>query len=65
MGRNGSIEEPGRPIMVLEKKNPSMQTERTIHRNAEAIVGVGFAGSTQSVGKPHTRGSGGAELGLR
>jgi hypothetical protein len=45
--------------------NASMQTERTIHRNAEALMGVGLAGSTLSVGKPHAWGSGEAKEGLR
>lgn len=43
----------------------SMQTERTIHRDADAAVEVGLAGSTRSVGKLRTWGSGGAKLGLR
>lgn len=42
-----------------------MQTERTIHRDADAAVEVGPTGSTRSAGKPRTWGSGGAELGLR
>ncbi|MEM3486236.1 MAG: hypothetical protein QXI12_11520 [Candidatus Methanomethyliaceae archaeon] len=36
-------------------------TERTIHREADAGVEVGPAGSTPSAGKPYTWGSGGAK----
>jgi len=46
-------------------RKPSMQTERTIHRDADAAVEVGPAGSTRSVGKPRTWGSGVAKPGLR
>ena len=45
--------------------NPSMLTERTIHRKAEAAMEVGPTDSTLSMGKPCTRGSGWAKLGLR
>ena len=48
----------GDPPRSLCKQSTS--TERTIHRETEAVVEVGLADSTQSVGKPHTRGSGGA-----
>ncbi len=41
-----------------------MQTERTIHRNAEVLVEVGLADSTPSLGKPSTWGSGRAKEGL-
>lgn len=37
----------------------------TNHRNAEAVMEVGPAGSTRSLGKPSTWGSGGAKLELR
>lgn len=45
-------------------ENPSMQTERTIHRDADAAMEVGPADSTPSLGKPDTWGSGRAKLGL-
>jgi hypothetical protein len=45
--------------------NLSMQTERIIHRNADALMEVGLADSTLNVGKPHTWGSGRAKLELR
>ncbi len=43
------------------RRKRSTQAERTIHKQAEAVVGVGLAGSTQNMGKPRTRGSGKAE----
>ena len=43
----------------------SMQTERTIHRDAEAAMEVRLADSTRSVEKPRTRGSDETKLGLR
>jgi len=39
---------------------PSMPTERTIHRKADAAVEVGSLGSTPRAGKPRTWGSEGA-----
>ena len=50
--------------MVLRSKTLSKQTERTNHRNAEVIMEVGLADSTQSLGKPSTRGSGKAKFNL-
>ena len=44
-----------------KKKQLSMQTEWTVHRDADVVVEVGSAGSTRNLGKPGTWGSGGAE----
>lgn len=46
---------PGDPSRSLQMQ--STQAERTIHKQAEAVTGVGLVGSTWSVGKPRTWGS--------
>jgi hypothetical protein len=38
-----------------------MQTERTVHRDANAAMEVGSVGSTPSPGKPETWGSDGTK----
>ena len=53
--RQRNLGDPSRSWRV-----PSMPTERTIHRKADAAVEVGSLGSTPSAGKPRAWGSKGA-----
>jgi hypothetical protein len=53
--RQRNLGDPSRSWRV-----PSLPTERTIHRNADAAVEVGSLGSTPSAGKPRAWGSKGA-----
>lgn len=63
MSGKRSTMEPGRSIIVLVA-NRVCRLKGTNHRDAEAVMEVGPAGSIQSLGKPSTRGSGGAKSDL-
>lgn len=63
MSGNGSIEEPGRSILILGYTRVC-KLKGTSHMDAEVIMEVGPVGSTWRTGKPPTWGSDRAKLEL-